>query len=96
MTRHYMDEALHSRISDLCSTGDRLVEERRFEEAFAFYRDALNLVPKPAEEWEATTWILAAIGDLYFLEGEFEKAQSAFEDAVLCPGQGERISASAF
>ena len=35
---------------------------------------ALNLVPKPVEEWEATTWILAAIGDLYFLAGSFEKS----------------------
>jgi tetratricopeptide (TPR) repeat protein len=66
--------------------GDSFAAQRQFEKAFSFYRDALMLVPKPAEEWEATTWILAAIGDLYFLEGKFEKSIRAFEDAVRCPG----------
>lgn len=54
--------------------------------ADTFYRDALNLVPKPVEEWEVTTWILAAIGDLYFVDGKFEKSLAAFDDAVRCVG----------
>src|SRR5437764_10833970 len=86
MTRHSLSEAIHNQIRDLCAKGDSLTEARQFEKAFACYRDALNLVPKPVEEWEATTWILAAIGDLYFLERKAEKALGAFEDAVRCPG----------
>ena len=72
--------------SRLSANGDSLVKRQEFEKAFACYRDALNLVPDPAEEWEATTWILAAIGDLYFLQRKVDKALSAFEDAVQCPG----------
>jgi tetratricopeptide (TPR) repeat protein len=86
MKRQALDEAVHSRIRELCAWGDVLVEQKQFEQAFGFFRDALNLVPPPAEDWEATTWILAAIGDLWFLAGKVEKALTAFEDAVQCPG----------
>ena len=68
-----------------CAQGDALAEQRQFESAFRCYRDALKLVPEPVDDWESTTWILAAIGDLYFMEGKTEKALSAFEDAVRCP-----------
>ena len=86
MERQTLDEAIHSKIRDLCAKGDALVQEKQFEQAFGFYRDALNLVPPPAEDWEATTWILAAIGDLYFMAKMTPNALKAFEDAVRCPG----------
>ena len=86
MNQHSLDDSLHKKISELCTKGDALAERREFEPAFAFYREALNLVPKPVEDWEATTWILAAIGDLYLLDHKIEKALNAFEDAVRCPG----------
>jgi len=86
MTQHELNEEAYSRIKRLCAEGDALVGQRQFEKAFGCYRHALNIVPKPVEEWEATTWILAAIGDLYFTEEKTEKALSAFEDAVRCPG----------
>ena len=86
MKRQALDEAVHSKIRELCAKGDALVAQKQFEQAFSAYRDALNLVPPPAEDWEATTWILAAIGDLYFLAGKIGKALTAFEDAVRCPG----------
>src|SRR5262245_39788873 len=86
MTERSLDEITHQQINALCEKGDALVEQQQFEKAFYCYRDALNLVPEPVEAWEATTWILSAIGDLYFLEGKFEKAVVAFEDAVRCPG----------
>jgi tetratricopeptide (TPR) repeat protein len=86
MPQHVLNDEIHHRIIDLCAQGDSLAEELRFAEAFGCYRDALGLVPQPAEDWEATTWILAAIGDLYFQEEKIEKALAAFEDAVHCPG----------
>ncbi|MCA9250040.1 MAG: hypothetical protein R3E58_11405 [Phycisphaerae bacterium] len=86
MERHGLDEAVHARIQDLCAKGDALVQRKQFEQAFGHYRDALNLVPQPAEEWEATTWILTAIGDLYFLAKMIPNALKAFKDAVHCPG----------
>jgi tetratricopeptide (TPR) repeat protein len=81
-----LDENTHSQIRDLCAQGDALVARREFNQAFERYRDALTLLPEPVEDWEAATWILAAIGDLYFLAGNYEKSVRAFEDAVRCPG----------
>ena len=69
----YLEEKLHDKIRALCAKGDALVTERQFEKAFFCYRDALNLLPDPAEKWEAATWILAAIGDLYFAAGKIDK-----------------------
>lgn len=85
MSRQTLSELVQRQIQELCAKGDALVEERQYEQAFYSYRDALNLLPEPVEEWEATTWILSAIGDLYFLERKVEKALCAFEDAVRCP-----------
>jgi tetratricopeptide (TPR) repeat protein len=81
-----LDEETYSRIKDLCAQGDAFADKNEFKQAFERYRDALNLVPDPVEDWEATTWILAAIGDLYFSEGKYEKCLRAFRDAVRCPG----------
>lgn len=81
-----LDDAVLSEIRAYCARGDKLVESKQYEEAFLCYRSALNLVPSPVEDWETTTWILAAIGDLYFSAGRIEKSLTAFEDAVRCPG----------
>lgn len=86
MPEHSLNTKTHSEIKELCARGDEFAKQKQFKSAFAFYRDALNLVPKPVEDWEATTWILAAIGDLYFVEGKFEKSLAAFDDAVRCVG----------
>lgn len=86
MSSDQLADDTHRKICDLCAQGDELVDRREFERAFYCYRDALNLVPQPVENWEATTWILAAIGDLYWIEMKFGKALQAFEDAVRCPG----------
>ena len=86
MEPHALDEGVYGRIRELCAKGDALAQQKQFEQAFGFYRDALNLVPPPAEDWEATTWILTAIGDLYFLAKMPEDARRALEDAVRCPG----------
>jgi tetratricopeptide (TPR) repeat protein len=86
MEQRVLDEAVHAEIRHLCAKGDALVQQKQFEQAFGYYRDALNLVPQPAENWEATTWILTAIGDLYFLAKMIPNALKAFQDAVRCPG----------
>ena len=86
MSGHSLDQSVYEQIKDLCAKGDALAAEREFKKAHGFYAAALNLIPEPIENWEATTWIIAAIGDLYFLDGKTERALGAFKDAVRCPG----------
>lgn len=86
MAERELDDTVYQQIVSLCAKGDEHAEAEEFEKAFYFYRDALMLVPEPVEDWEATTWILSSIGELYFAERNMEKCIKAFEDAVRCPG----------
>ncbi len=84
--RETLPADIDTRIKSLCAAGDALAAKGEPREAFQNYREALSILPDPVEDWEAATWILAAIGDLYFGILRFEKARTAFADAVTCPG----------
>jgi hypothetical protein len=77
---------LHSAIVELCSAGDHLAEARQFEDALAKYNAAWEMVPAPKTEWNASTWILAAIADACFPGGFRTSAKEALEYAMHCPG----------
>jgi tetratricopeptide (TPR) repeat protein len=81
-----LDPATHEEIKRLCRMGDALAEQRKYDEAIAEYTKAWNLVPEPASEWAASTWILAAVADAYFLAGYDTSAKEALEYAMICPG----------
>lgn len=78
--------ALHEQIKNFCAEGDKLAEAKRYEEAVAAYNKAWVIVPEPKNEWEASTWILVAIGDACFLSGYNKSAREALEYAMHCPG----------
>ncbi|MGO4701257.1 tetratricopeptide repeat protein [Dyella sp. 2RAB6] len=79
-------EAQMADIERLCAEGDGLVEQGQFGEAYKSYMAALQLVPEPAEQFEATTWILAALGDLYFGAADYHQVVTVLSDAMHCPG----------
>jgi tetratricopeptide (TPR) repeat protein len=81
-----LDPALHEQIKAHCAEGDKLAEAKRYEEAVAAYNKAWVIVPEPRNEWEASTWILASIGDACFLSGYNKSAREALEYAMHCPG----------
>lgn len=76
---------LHARIQQLSAEGDSLAESAAYEAAVAKYNEAWALVPQPKNDWEASTWLLAAIGDACFLAGYFTSGVEAFEYALACP-----------
>jgi hypothetical protein len=77
---------LHAFIKDRAAVGDTLAREARFEDAVRVYNEAWSRVPEPKSEWEASTWLLAAIGDACFLGGFYSSGVEAFEFALRCPG----------
>ena len=85
-TNQKLPKAIHEKIVALSESGNKLVEAGQFDDARKHFSDAFRLVPEPKTEWEATTWILASIGDVLFLQGDRTNALAAFEDAVRCPG----------
>ncbi|MEH6415803.1 tetratricopeptide repeat protein [Pseudomonas sp. CGJS7] len=81
-----MDDALYERLNRLCQAGNELASQGRFDAAVTQFNDAWELVPEPKKDWEASTWILTAIGDCYFHLGDLKSARSVLEYAVRCPG----------
>lgn len=79
-----LPDPLHERIQRLCAEGDELLVEERHDDALARYHSAWELLPEPRTDWEAAEWIMAAIGDANFFQGEIAAAREAFVTAVKC------------
>jgi len=80
-----LSDALHARIVDLTRKGDELAAETKYAEALGEYLTAWDILPEPKEQWEAATWILAAIGDANFLSHDFEAGRDNLSAAMRCP-----------
>lgn len=80
-----LDSVIHEAIKAHSVKGDELAAARVFEEAIAEYNKAWALVPEPKNEWNASTWILAAIADAAFLAGYKTSAREALQYAMTCP-----------
>lgn len=81
-----LSDAIHGQITQLSMAGDDLAENFRYREAVEKYLQALELLPEPRTDWEACTWLLAAIGDANFNSKNYEHAVAALSDAMHCPG----------
>ena len=69
-----------------CEKGDELSSQNRYEDAVTEYNKAWKLLPEPKNDWDAATWILAAIADACFLLGKKKSARQALEYVMTCPG----------
>jgi len=81
-----MEATLYEKITALCATGDQLAENREYEDAITQYNAAWKLVPEPKSDWDASTWILAAIADACYSSGYNTSAREALEYGMTCPG----------
>lgn len=81
-----MDDTLYEQIQALCAQGEELLDEGDTDAAMSRYKAALELVPAPKTDWEASTWIYTAMGDTLFMLGDFKQAQDHLFDAYNCPG----------
>lgn len=76
---------LHDEVQRLSAAGDVCASAGRFDEAIERYNAAWALIPEPKTEWNASTWLLAAIGDAAFLGGFGGTALDALRFAMHCP-----------
>ncbi|MEC1180061.1 tetratricopeptide repeat protein [Metasolibacillus meyeri] len=80
-----LNDQVYDQIVKLCNEGNAFVEQGKDDKAIEIFRAALDLVPLPKSDWEASTWIYTALGDTYFLNGDYEKAKSNLYNALNCP-----------
>jgi tetratricopeptide (TPR) repeat protein len=79
-----LSDAILDRIDLICEEADQFFENEQSEEAIAKYREALTLLPEPAEEYEPSAWLISSIGDVYFFDEKYELALPQFEHAMGC------------
>jgi len=77
---------VHARIVEISAQGDALAKAWNWEDAISKYNDAWEIIPEPKINWEASTWVLAAIADACFLAGYFQSGLDALRYAMACPG----------
>lgn len=77
-----LSRKLRKQIDRLSEVGNQLGEAERFADARKKFWEAFDLLPDPKEAYRETTWLIVAIGDMFFLEGDMVKARDAFQEAV--------------
>lgn len=80
-----LDDAIHVQIKRLCAQGDEQAKDGHFAEALDRYWQAFDLLPEPKTDWNAGTWILAAVGDANFLAGDFQAGRDNLTTAMHFP-----------
>jgi len=80
-----LDDALYEKIQELCAEGDFFASSGGFPAALGNYWQAWDLLPEPKTQWNAATWILAAVGDANFLGGDCEAGRDNLSMAMHCP-----------
>jgi tetratricopeptide (TPR) repeat protein len=80
-----LDDVVYERIRALCAEGDASARYEDFPAALAKYWAAWDLLPEPKTQWQAATWILAAIGDANYLGGDFQAGRDNLSMAMHCP-----------
>lgn len=80
-----LQDEVYDEILIRCKKGDELVELGQYDDAIQFYFEALELVPYPKENWEASTWIYTALGDTYFQIKKYTESKNYLFEALNCP-----------
>lgn len=81
-----LDDQIYTSIQDLSELGDELAEKGNYSGALSEYWKAFDLIPEPKTDWEASTWVLAAIGDANFLGKDYRAGVDNLSNAMHCPG----------
>ncbi len=75
----------YNKILKFCASGDDFAGRREYTAAIDEYNKAWSLIPEPKDHWHASTWVLAALIDAYFLAGRNDYALDALQYVMTCP-----------
>ena len=78
-----LPDDIYSEVTRLSSAGNTLADTGDYLCAVREFERALRLLPPPTEDWSAAFWLYTAIGDSYFLAGDYERARVALNQAQL-------------
>lgn len=84
-----LDDEVYSKVLNYCNLAEGLVDEEKYLEAIKYFEKAFELLPNPKTDWDAGSWIWAAIGDCYFSLKEYENAVISFRHGEIYPDNSE-------
>ncbi len=73
-------------VNQLIVLATTLNNDRKLEEAINSYEAAYQFIPDPKEASELTTFVLRNIGEIHFVQSQWELAFKDFSNAVKCKG----------
>jgi len=79
-----LSDEIYKDITNLTNQGNNYIDKNRLSDAIDCFNRALDLIPEPKNDWEASTWIYTALGDVYFIKKEFEIASDNLFNAYSC------------
>jgi hypothetical protein len=82
----HLDGQLFAEIVRLAEDGQRHLGDGDPDAAFDAFYTALDLLPDPHTVWNASGWLLVAMGTTAIRAGAFEHALEPLSDALKCPG----------
>ena len=81
-----LNNDIYQKIVQLSEKGDEFVDNREYKKAILLYKKALSLIPKNKYEWEASLWLFVALGDTYYLDGNYKESLNFMFEALNCQG----------
>lgn len=81
-----LPDATYVEVTRLSELGNEYADDGQFDFAINSWRDALQLLPAPVEQWDAATWLRASIGDANWQAGRPKATREAMFDALNCVG----------
>lgn len=75
-------------IDVIADRGNTLMDEEAFDEAIAVFREGIELLPVPKENWEPYLWFLCGVGDAQWFTEDHKGGQDTWRDALLGGGIG--------
>jgi len=85
MSQHELPNDVYQQITSYCKRGDELLRNGDERGSYEYYSKAWMLIPEPKIDWETSTWVLSALGEVLFRLGQYEDAKNLFLRAVQCP-----------
>ncbi|MFY0253590.1 tetratricopeptide repeat protein [Chitinophaga sp. 30R24] len=85
MVEEELSVDIYEQVEILSEEGNALADEDDFDGAIAKFTTALTLLPEPRSAWEASTWLYASIGDMYFFKEDYTMAADHFFNALNGP-----------
>jgi len=81
-----LDDTTYQKIIKLIEEGKIFLIPTEFKQAIVIFTQALDLLPRPKNQWAAALWLYVYLGDVYFHTANYLQAKEAFFDALNCPG----------